>query len=91
MKNPFLILFLLLLLCTVGHPDYDESMYDQRWEIIIIDCQGNTTIYNNCAITNQGESVVSFIPNAGRVGDPRGRAIRVFLRSCTQVIMQEEL
>ncbi len=66
------------------------SDYDKRWEIIVTDCQGNTTIYESCAITNQGEDVVTFVPNTGKGSNPHGPTIKVFLSDCQAVMMSEE-
>jgi len=68
----------------------EKSPYDQTWSIIVTNCQGITTIYSDCAITNQGEYVVTFIPNAGNMPTGRGKTIKIFRNDCTQIIMEQQ-
>jgi hypothetical protein len=83
----------LLLSFSVGYVSAGRftSDYDQRWDIYVTNCQGETTIYYDCAITNNGQSVVSFIPEAGKISGFQGPEIKIMRNnSCTEVIMIEK-
>jgi hypothetical protein len=67
-----------------------KSDYDKRFTITVVDCQGNVTVYKSCAITNLGQTVVSFIPDSGRISGFNGEEIQIIKNTCTQVIQTEE-
>lgn len=91
MKYVIIAIFILCLSATSLFAGSDESSYDKRWEITVINCNGGVTVYNNCALTNQGQWVVSFIPNSGKISTSRGPEIRVIQSTCTEVILKEIL
>jgi len=83
----------LLLVFAIGFASANrfKSDYDQRWDIYVTNCQGQTTVYYDCAITNNGQSVVSFIPDAGKISGFQGPEIKIMRNnSCTEVIMIEK-
>ena len=84
------VLFILMLTVSVACAGQWESEYDQVWEITVTDCQGNTTIYHECRITQDGLYVVTFMPNQGKIASGNGPIIRVYRSNCTEVIMIAE-
>ena len=68
----------------------EKTPYDQKWDITVINCQGQTIIYYDCVITNQGEYVITFMPNAGNIPTGNGRTVKIFQNNCTQVIMEQQ-
>ena len=83
-----LILFLSIANLFAGV--VERSPYDQKWEITVINCRGQATIYHDCVITNQGEFVVTFIPNAGNIPTGNEKTIKIFQNDCTSIIMEEQ-
>ena len=91
MKYFTTVLFILMLSVSVACAGSQwESEYDQVWEITVTDCQGNTTIYYDCRITQDGLYVVTFMPNQGKMATGNGPIIRVYRSNCTEVIMVAE-
>ena len=85
------VLFILLLTVSVACAgSQSASEYDQSWEITVTDCQGNTTIYYNCLLTQDGLYVVTFMPNQGKIQSGHGPVIKVYRSNCTEVIMIAE-
>lgn len=88
MKYLTTILLVLLLTVSVACAGNQwSSEYDQSWEVIVTDCQGNTVIYYDCLIIQDGLYVLSFMPNQGKMPTGRGPIIKVFRSQCTEVMM----
>lgn len=91
MKKLWLVAFILFIsTINLFAGVVERSPYDQKWEIMVTNCQGQTTIYYECVITNQGEYVVTFIPNSGNIPTGNGKTIKVFKNDCTSIVMQEQ-
>ena len=66
------------------------SDYDIVWKITVIDCRGNTTVYDNCRITNNGQFSISFMPDQGLISSGNGKIIVInTVSTCTTVIREE--
>jgi len=89
----YFIIGIFVLFLSIGNlfaGIVEQSPYDQKWEITVINCQGQATIYYDCVVTNQGEYVVTFMPNAGNIPTGNGKTIKVFRSNCTTVIMEQQ-
>jgi hypothetical protein len=86
-----LIIFLIcLFILPAAAGLVGKSEYDVVWRITVIDCNGGMRVYNNCRITNLGQSVVSFMPDQGQIASGNGREIIVTTNDgCTRVIKEQ--
>lgn len=82
------ILLLFSIIGTIGI--VERSPYDTRWEITVINCNGEIWVFNDCVITNQGQDVVTFIPGAGRIPTGNEKTLKIFRDNCTSIFMEEE-
>ena len=88
MKRFIIGLLIVLLLTSVAYTGNQwTSVYDQSWQITVTDCQGNTTIYNDCLVVEDGLYLLMFMPNQGKIPTGNGPIIRVYRSNCTRVIM----
>lgn len=67
-----------------------KSEYDTVYKITVMDCHGNTTIYNDCRITNAGQFWISFMPEQGRIASGNGKEIHINTNdACIKVVKEE--
>jgi hypothetical protein len=81
------IVAILLLAGTLSAGVVGNSPYDKVWDIFVSSCNGTTTVYYNCVITNMGEYTLAFIPDQGRIPTTNGKEIIVQKSECNSVTM----
>jgi hypothetical protein len=81
----FLIVFFGIICSYAGV--VENSPYDKNWDIYVSSCNGATTVYYNCTITNLGQDSISFIPDQGRIPTSNGKEVIVQKGLCTSYTM----
>jgi len=78
MKIIATIILVLMLTVGVGLAGSGwESDYDAKWTITVTNISGNTTVYNDSCLTNQGQFGISFIPDQMSCPASHGKVVRV--------------
>lgn len=92
MKTKIFAVIALLVFLTISASAglVGKSEYDVVWTITVIDCQGTTTIYKDCRITNSGQFWISFMPGQGNIASGNGKEIHINTsNSCVKVIKEQ--
>ena len=83
------ILLFFMVLPAIGGI-VGKSEYDVVYKITVMDCRGNTTIYNDCRIINAGQFWISFMPDQGRLASGNGKEIHINTSdACIKVVKEE--
>ena len=91
MKYLITVLFILLLTASVAIAGNQwKSEYDISWDVTVTDCRGNTTVYEDSLIVNDGDSFVTFMPNQGKIASGNGPIIKVYRSDCTSIVMSAD-
>ena len=85
------LMFIFLVVFPAFSGSMRQSEYDVVWKITIIDCKGNTIVYNDCRITNAGQFWISFMPDQGLIPSGNGKEIQINTGNGCVTIIKEQV